>query len=541
MRNRIGAFILTAGLAVIATSAFAQGSASWVEGEILVKFKPGAEMVRPIIHTAQKSRVKMAIPKIGFELVKLAPGTSVNAGIARYKSYAAVQVAEPNYIHQKRLIPNDTLFGQQYGAIRMRLPQAWDTSTGNPAVVIAIIDDGVDINHPDLAPNVVTGHDFVDGDSDPTPPPGDSHGTHVAGTAAAATNNGVGVAGMGFNCAVMGIRFGFTTADSAAAMIWATDNGAKVINMSYGYYGPPTTTESDAVDYAWANDVVLVAAAGNINYGGNDSWPDGFPKVVCVGSTGPTDNKSGFSDWGPRVDVAGPGENIMSTLPNNTYGTSSGTSMSSPGVAGVVGLLWAHAAGSATNQEIRDALESTTVDVGNWLVHGLVNAEAALEVLRPLVDIDVDADSVETMIGTHSGGDIDSLLFSDNSHYRIATANLGRQGAVAAAVVEFDLPFDINLLRQSSLILEVAGTRLATNFLYFWNWNTSKWVSIKQSPLTNADTTVTLEMGTTIKNYVQNGKFRILTRGQMNPRRGGLVTPFVYRIDRAMLETKVQQ
>lgn len=542
MRLGIGAILFPALVAVLSVSAQAQTPPPQViPGELVVKFKPGYENIRALVHAAQKSRVALSIPKINFELVKLAPGVSVEQGIARYKTYPYVTVAEPNYKHQRRLTPNDPLFGQQYGAIRMKLPQAWDVSTGDLGVAVCVIDDGVDRAHPDLAPNYIGGRDFIGNDDDPTPENGDSHGTHVAGIAAAASNNGIGVAGMGFNVSLMGVRINFSTAQSAAAMIWATDNGADVVNMSYGYYGPPTMVESSAVDYAWANNVILVAAAGNIQYSGMDSYPDGYPKVICVGSTGPNDAKSGFSDFGPRVDVAGPGENIMSTLPNNTYGGNTGTSMSSPGVAGVVALLIAHGGGSLTNQDIRDALEETTVDVGDWLVHGLVNAEAAIELIRPLIDVDVNAGSVEVMQGTHSGGDMNSLLYSDNNHFRVLTSNVPRVGAVGSAVVEFELPFNINLLRDSTLVIEVAGVKLATNFLYLWNWNTSNWVSVKQFPLSSADTTYRHEMGTTIKNYVQGGKFRILTRGQMNLRRGGAVTPFTYKIDRAQLETRIQQ
>ena len=538
MRITSGAIFAAIGFAILSSSALAQGTVgAFVEGEILVKFKPGYESVRPLVHTAQKSRVKETIPKIHFELVQLAPGTSVQAGIARYRSYPYVEVAEPNYIRYKRLIPNDPMFGQQYGAIRMRLPQAWDVTTGDPTAVVAIIDDGVDIGHPDLAPNVVHGKDLVDDDNDPTPTPGNSHGTHCAGIAAAAANNGVGVAGMGFNCGLMGIRFNFTSSQSATGMIYAVDNGADVISMSYGGYGPAPSVEAAAVDYVWAQGGIMVSAAGNANYGGIDSWPDGFPKVISVGSTGPSDTKSSFSDFGPRVDVAGPGENIQSTYPNNTYGLSTGTSMSGPGVAGVVGLLVSHGGGAVTNAEVRNALESTCKPVGTWLNFGLVQADAALALIRPTIDVDVDAGSVSVMEGKHSGGDMASLENSDNNHYKIATANVARVGAVGSAVVEFDLPFDINDLRDSTLVLEAAGVRLATNFLYLWNWTTSRWVSVKQFPLNSSDTTYRHEMGTTIRNYVQNGKFRILTRGQMSPRRGGLVTPF--KIGRASCRERV--
>lgn len=534
-------FGLATGLALVASNAFGQTpNPSFVEGEILVKFKPGNEATKFLIHAAQKSKVKLPLPQIATELIRLAPGTTVAQGIARYKAYSAVEYAEPNYRQQYFDVPNDTLFGQQYGANRMRLPQAWDITMGDPSVIVAIIDSGTDINHPDLAGNIFPGHDFIDGDGDPSPTD-EPHGTHVSGIAGAVANNGLGVAGMGRNCRIMGLRHNLTIAVSAAAMMYAADNGAKVVNMSYGYVGPPTDTERNAVDYAWSRNVLLVSAAGNFNYSGLDSWPNGFDKVISVGATTPSDQKAGFSDFGPRVDVAAPGVSIISTYwPGNGYQQNDGTSMASPGVAGVAALLYAHGGPSITNQEVRDALESTTDPVGSWLRFGRINAERALTAIRPLVNVDVDSASVSVLEGTHSGGDLASLLDSDNNHYRIATANVNRVGAVASAVVEFELPFAATEVRDSALVLEVSGIRLATNFVYFWNWNTSQWTSVKQFPLTASDATNRLEMGTSIKNYVKNNKFRILTRAQMNLRRGGAQTPFVFKIDRATVEARIQ-
>ena len=511
-----------------------------VAGEVLVKFRPERQSGRSLFHTAMRAEVKMTIQTLGVELVKLPPGMTVAQGIALYRANPSVQYAEPNYIQSYFDVPNDTLFAQQWGAIKMRLPQAWDTTHGDASVVVAVIDSGTDINHPDFAGQIAADcHDFIDGDGDPSPT-NEPHGTHVSGTVGATANNALGVAGMGWNCKVMGLRHNLTVAVSAAAMTWAADHGAKVVNMSYGYIGPPTSTESDAVDYAWGKGVLLVSAAGNSNYNGLDSYPNGYEKVLSVGATTTSDAKANFSDYGPRVDVAAPGVNILSTWwPGNGYALDSGTSMSSPGVAGVAALLFAYGGPDVTNQEVRDAIESTTDFVGTWLVHGRVNAERALEQIRPLTEVELSPAEVSVYEGTHASGDAASLELSDNNYYVVNAEMLTRVAAAASVIVDFDVPYDADQLRHSTLVLEASGISGATNLLFFYDWNHEKWVSFRQFALRSGDSKVTVATETYIKQFIKDGKLRMLSRAYV-PIRRGTVGSFPFKLDQVMFETQIQ-
>ena len=221
---------------------------------------------------------------------------------------------EPNYIHRiTDTIPNDTYFASdQYGLENIRAPQGWDLSTGSTAITIAILDSGVDLDHPDLASKIVPGYDFVNNDG--VPQDDNGHGTHVAGIAAAVSNNGLGVAGVSWGARIMPVKVldetgtGSST-DIADAIIWAADQGADVINMSFGASSPSTTIEN-ALNYAYSNGVTLVAALGNdgrelpyeecgiLGCTEYSFYPAAFEHVIAVGATDSGNTKAGFSNYG---------------------------------------------------------------------------------------------------------------------------------------------------------------------------------------------------------------------------------------------------
>lgn len=230
-------------------------------------------------------------------LIRLAPGSDVLAAVQKYASDPNVEFAEPNYLAHITLIPNDTRFSEQWALPKIQAPQAWDTETGEPTgpedarVVIAIIDTGIDFEHPDLAGQIwtntnevpgnildddgngyvddVNGWDFVNNDNNPDDDNIYSHGSHVSGIAAAALNNATGIAGICPGCRIMPLKVCGTgtscsVADIVEAIYYAADNGAKIISMSLG--GPCSPTEAAAVNYAWNKDLLIIAASGN---GGN--------------------------------------------------------------------------------------------------------------------------------------------------------------------------------------------------------------------------------------------------------------------------------
>jgi subtilisin family serine protease len=282
--------------------------------------------------------------------------------------------------------------------------------TGSSAVTIAIIDTGTDLSHPDLAPKIWfkpgeilgngldddangyvddwQGWDFVNDDNDPMDDHG--HGTHVSGIAAAASNNGTGIAGVSWGAQIMPLKVlassgQGTESDVAAAVVYAADNGARVINLSLGGSCPLPAIEA-AINYAYSEGAVIVAAAGNTGAAGV-LCPAAYAGAIAVAATDANNNRAGFSNYGSAVDMAAPGVGIYSTYwssqAGSTYGFLSGTSMAAPHVAGVAALL-ASLPQFDTPDKIRLALESTVLDLGPvcrdiYYGEGLVQAFAALQ------------------------------------------------------------------------------------------------------------------------------------------------------------------
>ena len=303
--------------------------------------------------------------------IRFSADTSVETAVAQLSNVAGVAYAEPNVYRETCIVPNDPDFGQQWGLTRINCPAAWDQTTGSPGIVVAVIDTGIDLDHPELAGLLVPGRDLVDLGPAPVPPAGwhfegdfdnvDSdpqdevgHGTHVAGTIACSTNTTppVGVAGVSWNCRLMPVRVlarlvrnadgvvsgTGSAADIAAGIRWAVDNGARVLNLSLG--GPvDTQVERDAIAYAVAQGAVVCAAMGNDFQNGNPtSFPGAYPDVIAVGAIDRADHRAPFSQTGPHIDVVAPGVDIRSTVWDNGYATMQGTSMATPHVTGVAAL-----------------------------------------------------------------------------------------------------------------------------------------------------------------------------------------------------------
>ena len=224
---------------------------------------------------------------------------------------------------------------------QLGVPSAWDVTTGSDDVVVAVLDSGVDGGHPDLAGRLVAGTNIVDPDGDTGDKLG--HGTQMAGIVAAATNNRLGMAGVAWAGKIMPVKVAgpsgaATDRDIAAGIRWATDHGAKVLSLSLGAPGADVVLQQ-SVDYATAHDVVIVAAAGN---GGWDTpeYPAACRGVVAVGATDADGRRAAFSNYGPWVDVNGPGLGIITTSIRPTgYLKVSGTSATTALLAGVAALV----------------------------------------------------------------------------------------------------------------------------------------------------------------------------------------------------------
>ncbi|PZD93922.1 peptidase S8 [Paenibacillus sambharensis] len=262
------------------------------------------------------------------------------------------------------IIPNDALYSQyQWNLPVIETEKGWRLSKGNEQVSVAVLDTGIQLDHPDLTGKLGEGLNIV---SEAPPEDDVGHGTHVAGVIAASVNNNEGVAGMTWNNKVLPVKVldssgSGTTYSVAEGIIWATDHGAKVINMSLGNYASAEFLH-DAVRYAYDHDVVLVAASGNDNTE-RPGYPAAYPEVFAVAATDSSGRKASFSNYGGYIDVAAPGATIPSTYPGNQYAALSGTSMACPHVAALAALIRS-VNPSLRNEEVMQVIRDTATDLG---------------------------------------------------------------------------------------------------------------------------------------------------------------------------------
>ena len=342
-----------------------------------------------------------------------------------------VEYVEVDQIMRATLTPNDTRFSEQWGfgtsnaSINVR--PAWDKATGT-GVVVAVIDTGI-TNHADLNANILPGYDFIsdaamarDGggrDSNPNDEgdwygdnecqagyPGSNsswHGTHVAGTVAAVTNNSNGVAGTAFNAKVVPVRVlgkcGGYTSDIADAIVWASGgtvsgvpanaNPAEVINLSLGGGGSCSTTYQNAINGAVGRGTTVVVAAGNSNTNVSSSVPANCPNVIAVAATTSAGARASFSNYGTGIDISAPGQGILSTLNSGTttpgsasYASYNGTSMAAPHVAGVVALMQSVAPSPLSPAQVESIIKSTARPLpgacSGGCGAGIIDADAAV-------------------------------------------------------------------------------------------------------------------------------------------------------------------
>ncbi len=328
------------------------------------------------------------------------------------------------------LTPNDQYYSNsfnsgQWALFQIDAPLAWDISTGSSDIVVAVTDNAINISHPDLVNKMVPGWDAVDNDNDPSPCGGNDgfHGSHVSGIVGAETNNNIGVASIGYNVSIMPVKIGDCNTGSLTSgydgIIWAADNGADVINMSWGG-GGSSNYGQNVCSYAWNLGSILIAAAGND--GTNQQfYPAAYDDVVSVASTTSGDAKSSFSQYGTWVSISAPGSSILSTNEGTSYQVTQGTSMASPMVAGLVGLMISHAP-SATPQQVVNCLLSSSdnIDGANsnyigQLGAGRINAYQALLCMNQYTyNLDVGVSSIQSPIGSICSADVDPEIVLTN-------------------------------------------------------------------------------------------------------------------------------
>ena len=311
--------------------------------EFLVRFRPGTPSEeKRSINANNKVQEKDFIPGIHVHVLATPPGKSANEMIQVYRKNPNVVFAELNYVATAQVLPNDTYYPSQRGLHNIDPQGAWEITQGCASAPIAVLDTGIDYNHLDLAGRVIAGYDFINNREDAIDDRG--HGTQVAGIIGAATNNGLGMAAVTWQNPLMPVKVlnssgSGTYSGVAQGIIFAADNGAKVINMSLGGSSPSSTLES-ALQYAYDKGIILVAAAGNSS--GSVMYPAAYPTVIAVGAVDDSDVLASFSCYGPEVSVVAPGVLVWSTRMGGSlddYTRGSGTSFAAPFVAGLAGLI----------------------------------------------------------------------------------------------------------------------------------------------------------------------------------------------------------
>lgn len=422
-------------IALLLPLAFAHAQPAYAPGQILVKYRTAS--VKPALQNPLATRhgitaveplapvrsAKIAAPHPFENLYRLRLTGDPVAAAADFATDPNILYAQPNHIHTSLDVPNDPRYPTQQNLAQINW-QALRNALGPPVkeIVVAIIDSGVDFEHEDLRDNIyrnlseingqpgtdsdgngyiddIVGWDFVHApelpgkgdylipDNDPRDESG--HGTHVAGIIAAVANNNAGIAGIAPEAKIMALRAGISlqtgatflkSDDLAAAILYAVENGAHVINMSWGS-AEQAFIIRDALRYAAAQNIALVAAAGNSGTPGL-FYPAGYGETIAVGAVDHQDRLASFSTTGSALDLVAPGVNILSTQPGNGYGARSGTSFAAPHISGLIALILSRYPDLAPEQ-MRTLLTRTARDLGtsgrdNRFGAGRIDAQAII-------------------------------------------------------------------------------------------------------------------------------------------------------------------
>ncbi|WP_341326706.1 S8 family serine peptidase [Methylotuvimicrobium sp. KM2] len=405
-------------------TAYAAPDKPWKEGQILVKPKAGlSDSEFDKILKRNKGQKKEIIGNIGVHVISVPPQTE-QAVIRALSKNPHVEFAELDMAVELSLTtPNDPRYGNQWHLPKIQAPTSW-SSTKADNTVIAILDTGVDSAHSDLSSKMLPGWNAVDGSTNSSDVHG--HGTAVAGTAAATTDNANGVAGVAWNAQILPVRITNSSdgwaywSDIARGLNWAADQSADVANISYGVSNSSAVT--NAAQYMRSKGGLVVVAAGNdgVDPGFNDN-----PYMISVSATDSSDNKTSWSNYGAFIDVAAPGSSIQTTTRGGSYGSWNGTSFSSPVAAGVIALIQG-ANPTLTPDEVEQILKSSADkiagDIHPYYGHGRINAAVAVEMAQSMGNVTVDSDAPSVNIFSPTGGNTVSGLVEVEVN---ATDNVG--------------------------------------------------------------------------------------------------------------------
>jgi subtilisin family serine protease len=488
-------------LAIMATSIFSQeekpkimkapAQAQIIPGELIIKFRPRITDIESsqILQEVGIKAVK-TFPDLNIKTCQILAEKTVEQVIEECKDLSDIEYAEPSYRVYALEQPNDPEYDRLWGLNNtgqtggsndadIDAEEAWDIEEGNRQVIVGVIDTGIDYDHEDLRLNMwrnpgeinnnnidddnngyvddYYGWDFFFEDNNPFDD--NQHGTHVAGTIGAVGNNARGVVGVNWQISLMALKFldntgSGSTSDAIEAIIYASDMGANILNNSWGG-GGFSQAMKDAITYAKNKGVLFVAAAGNDskNTDLDPNYPSNYDveNVISVAASSNNDKLAGFSNYGAEtVDLAAPGENIYSTIPNSRYASLSGTSMATPHVVGAAALIWSYYLQNSNWEKVKFRLFGATDYVfnfqGKMLLDGRLNVNTALTdvPLIALISKPLDTDDTTNPYKVRASVIDNDTIISAKLFYQysgaISQADTIELTNIGPYQYEFDLP-----------------------------------------------------------------------------------------------------
>ena len=437
--------VLSVLLLLITSTAFAAGP--FVKGELLIQQSVKANKANvdkaikdhggAVIEELPQIRMKrIRVPEKNFHKVKDALAKNPN-----------FEIVEENFIAQGMLVPDDPHFASQWHHTKILSHLAWEMGTGSTEIPIAIVDSGIDPDHPDLMAKLQPGYNFLGNNDDTHDVLG--HGTAVAGSAGALSNNATGVAGVAWKnplmpLVVLNSSNWATYSNISRAIIYAVDRGVKVINISIGGSSYSSTLDN-AVNYAWNNGALVFACAANYNTS-TRYYPAACTNAIAVAATNSYDNKASFSNYGDWITLAAPGVSIKTTNNGGGYGTWNGTSFASPITAATAALVWS-ANPQLTHVEVLDILKNSADDLGavgfdNTFGHGRINANnAMLEALNYQSTLDTEPPSVTLTSPGNNQTVSGSVTISAAANDNVAVAKVEFRVNGALLATDTTLPY----------------------------------------------------------------------------------------------------
>lgn len=445
----------------------------YVSDELLVQ--PVAGVTDEQLEAIFKSHnvtVADTIPQINVKRLKVSPNAieQVKSALEKTPLFSYI---ENNFLATGSKIPNDSYYSSQWHLPKISSPGGWDINTGYGGVPIAIIDSGVDPAHQDLSAKLLPGYNYLDNTTNTADVLG--HGTSVAGSAAALSNNVTGIAGVAWNNPIMPLVVLDSTnyasySNIAKAITYAADHGVRVMNISIGGTSSSSTLQN-AVNYAWNKGAVIFAAAAN-NSTNTPYYPAACNNVVAVSATTSSDTLASFSNYGDWIDISAPGASIYTTANGGGYRSASGTSFSSPISAGLAALIIS-ANSSLTNSQVVDIIEKNADDLGNtgfdvYFGYGRINVYKSLMAatgVTPQPDTTAPTVSVNSPINGATVGGTITVSISATDDVGVSKVELLIGGVVCATdtTSPYDFSWNTTTYTDGAYYLEARAYDAAGN------------------------------------------------------------------------------